>query len=76
MMFMPTNFQIVERSFEPPIPTARDALIWPEAWQAALDFWTSIEADKRIAVDFRAIAKAAKTKILQLEPVIRKLPSH
>lgn len=56
MLYYPQNDAIVDREFSPPLPASSDLDDWPQALEAAGDFWSAATSDSRISDGFRSIA--------------------
>ncbi len=75
MLYAPQQNQLIERSFDPPLPKPSESALWKEAFAAALDFWNRVQADPKISTDFRNRGKENARKILKLSELGKKLPT-
>jgi DNA-binding transcriptional ArsR family regulator len=55
MLFAPQHEQLIERSYEPPPPTAASLAVWGRARSLAIDYWTLLAGDTRLSKPFRAL---------------------
>lgn len=58
MMYAPQHAQIIDRPFDPPLPTPADSSIYPRALSAAKDFWKEVQLSWQISAGFKSIAEA------------------
>lgn len=67
MLYAPGNQgELGARDFvpRPPLPAVAD--VWPQAAEAALDFWTRVAADSRVSGNFSHIASVAHRAVKEL----------
>jgi hypothetical protein len=57
MLFAPQNEQLVERTFEPPPPTAAALSAWSSALRSAETYWDALASETRISQEFREISR-------------------
>ena len=58
MMYAPQRgVELIERQLKPALPLPKERENWLRAGKAASVFWRRVEADERISVQFREIAK-------------------
>ncbi len=74
MLYAPQNEQIVERSFDPPLPSPANADIWRDVWVAAREFWASVSSNSQISPGFQRLAQTNLKKIQSLEHLQNLLP--
>jgi hypothetical protein len=59
MMYAPVRgVELPAREFTPRLPLPDESALWTEAARAAIAFWESAGADRRISASFRALCRA------------------
>lgn len=67
MLYAPARgVELPERSFEPKLPLPAEREAWDRAAHAAIAFWQTAAADKRISTGFRAICADNAAVLLKL----------
>ena len=74
MHFAPTQNQVVDRPFDPPIPRPLEGKPWTWAVAGTASFWTRVSEDKRVSSGFRAIAKRARASVEMVREMVERLP--
>jgi hypothetical protein len=74
MSYSPQQAHITEAHFEPPLPSAADAAIWPTAYRAALDFWGRVASHRLVSGPFRKLAHRNHARLLESRDVAALLP--
>jgi hypothetical protein len=64
MSYAPQQAHLAEAPFEPPLPSAADAAIWPTAYRAALDFWRRVASHRLVSGSFRKLARKSQAGLL------------
>jgi hypothetical protein len=68
MMYAPVRgVELPAREFTPRLPLPDESAVWTEAARAAILFWESAGADRRISAAFRALCRA-NAKLLRAMP--------
>lgn len=75
MAYAPRNEQVVEVSFEPPIPSPKNGALWKSAWESALVFWDSLAREERVSSGFAQIARENRKKLEEMRSVLERLPA-
>jgi hypothetical protein len=75
MSYAAQQAHIGEARFEPPLPSAADAAIWPTAYRAALDFWGRVACHRLVSGPFRKLARKNHARLLESRDVAA-LPRH
>lgn len=55
MLFAPQHEQLIERTYEPALPTAASLSVWNHARILAVAYWELLAADTRLSEPFRAL---------------------
>lgn len=63
MMYTPQHAQLVDRTFESPLPMPADSVIRPRALSAAKDFWNRVRTHEQVSAGFKSIARSNAKKI-------------
>jgi hypothetical protein len=66
MLFAPQNDVLIERLFEPPIPTAETMSVYRRARELAEHYWARLSADARVSDEFRELAETCGAKLAAL----------
>lgn len=74
MWYAPQHGQMVERPFDPPMPTPADAALWTDVCAAAIAFWEEVAVHPQVSPGFQAIAAANRAVVTGVLDLGRKLP--
>ena len=62
-LYAPMQGQLVDRPYEPPLPSPGDAPVWEQAWAAAVEFWERCSEHPLVSEHFRVIAGTNAKKV-------------
>ena len=63
MLFAPEHGQMVNRAFEPPLPTADSYMVWQRAQSLARTYWQALLDEPDISTGFRQIVRSCLDKL-------------
>ena len=73
-LYAPQQAHLATARFEPPLPSAADAPIWPKVHAAALDFWARVASHRLVSREFKRIARANRTTLAKSHDIASLLP--
>jgi len=74
MLYRPELGQVIDRNFNPQLPSPKEISVWPTAYKAACDFWRLVQKGEYITNGFKKIAKENLEILLKLENISDLLP--
>jgi hypothetical protein len=67
MIFAPTDRgEVIDRAFNPPLPTVDRMDQWRRSAAMALSFWNAVAGDERLSDDFKAKARPVAARVTDL----------
>ncbi|WP_435005194.1 type II toxin-antitoxin system HipA family toxin YjjJ [Tundrisphaera lichenicola] len=66
MAFAPTDASLVERQFNPRLPTATNMHLWHEAADHAIRFWSRLSGEEGLSSGFQRVSQGCRDKLARL----------